>query len=500
MRIQWCLFCFLVLWGCKEVDKNLSKFLLPGGGETTHVISTYPQDHAIGVSASDEYWVLFSSEMDQQKTQDSLSILSSSGRIDGSFRWDGNRLIFKPRSPLNGTGEYTMTVGSKSETKFGADLGRDTVIRFYTTNDLTHPALVSSTPTNGATGVNPIAPITLQFSKPISFATVGSGISISPSFVYTSSQSPDLTQVILTPAAALAPGAYTVTIKTSLEDTSGNALLAGQTVFFVVGTSFIPPAILSVTSGAVTLQNGLLTTGVDRQNSVVIVFSAPMNRLTVENALTFSPFVASNKVWNLGSTQLTLQFTPGLDAQSLYTLSMATSAADTNGNFLTVSGSFPFYTDGPLSQRPRILDIRQMRSSAPSAACTDNAVTGPAFATGLVDFSPLDTIQLIDLNAGAAAFDCVLQTRITFNNNMVRSSLVSSTSFTPIINPSAASVTIHDIQLAGNVMTLLLKGSFPAHTPSQVPVFRLRIASGSGGALDTNGNSMQNDYELYLSY
>ncbi|MCE9599178.1 MAG: Ig-like domain-containing protein [Spirochaetia bacterium] len=483
--------------GCKEVDKNLGKFLLPGGGGSVSVIGTYPQDHAMGVSGSDEYWVYFSAEMDQQKTQDSFSILSDSGRIDGSFRWDANRMVFKPKSPLNGTGEYTMTVGSKSESKFGVDLGHDTVIRFYTTSDLTHPTLTSSNPANGATGVNPGSPIVLQFSKPISFATVGSGISISPSFVFTSSQSPDLTQVILTPAAVLAPGAYTVTIKTALEDTSGNALLSQQTVFFIVGTSFIPPALLSATSGATALQNGLLTTGVDRQNSIVLTFSAPMNRLSVENALTFSPFVASNKVWNVASTQLTLQFTPGLDPQTLYTLSLATSAADTNANFLTTSGSYPFYTDGPLSQRPQVLDIRQMRSSAPSAGCTDNAVTGPAFAAGLVDFSPLDTIHLIDLDPGAAAFNCVLQIRITFNNNMVRASLVSATSFTPMINPAAASVTIHDIQVAGNVMNLLLKGTFPAHTPSQVPVFRLRIAS---GAVDTNGNSMQNDYDLYLSY
>ncbi|MCB1318978.1 MAG: Ig-like domain-containing protein [Leptospiraceae bacterium] len=487
------LLCLLIgVGGCKEEDLEL--LLLPDGGRQPSVLATNPNNDTVGLNSSEEIWVLFSDTMDQEKTQDAFRLSSGTGNVDGSYSWEGNRMVFQPREPLSGAGEFTMVVGRQSESSYGVDLQDEVIVRFYANSDITRPRFVSSTPANGDTNVSTATSIVLNFSEPIDFSTVGDGISISPSFLYTVSQSSDKKSITFLPSSALTPGTYVVTLNSNLEDTSGNELQNETTITFIVGSDFIPPAILSVVSGAVTLQNGVYTTGVERNNPIVVTFSEPMNTVAAENAISISPFVASGKVWNGTNDVLTITYNPSLDPETDYTFGIDATAADTLGNGLGQNYSYPFHTNGVLSLRPQVLNVQYALSSAPAV---DNSVVAGYFATPLSDFSVLDVSQLWDADATPGSTDYVIQLRITFNNNMVRNNLITNTSFSKIYDPTTTSVSIHSIGLAGNVMTLNLSGTWAAHAASEVPVWRLRI---NQNAFDVNGNTMVSNYNLYLTY
>ncbi len=487
------------IFACSKKDA-LEGLLLPGGGTRPAVLASYPTDGLTGIDPNQGIWILFDREMDQQKTQSAFTLSSASGSVTGGYRWDGTRMVFLPRAALAGADQFTMTVAKSAEASSGVDLEQDYIARFFAQSDISHPALLGSTPAHGASGVAQNQVITLAFSKPIDFASIASGLTISPAIVSTTTQNAAKDQIIITPSAPLTNGTtYTIQLTTNLKDASGNSLQSPQTVSFVVGTAFTPPSILSAAAG-IALTNGIVTSNVDRMSPIVIQFSQPMNIVQTEAAITLSPSASWTKTWNGTNDQLTLSFAGGLSPQTNYTLSVANSAVDASGNVMSNGYSYPFVTDAAASVRPLITQVRQESSTSPGT-CAGAAGTG-AYTAGLVDFSPLDTAQLIDADPTPGTL-CLIQLRIDFNNVMVRNSLLTSTSFTRIFDSSAGSVQIYSIitpgPTSGNYMILQLYGN-PWPTAPGIPTYRLKISGGSSGAVDTNGNTMVSDYIIYFTF
>ncbi len=477
----------------------MNSLLLPGNNEAPKVLAAYPAAGAQGLDAGEGIWVLFSIPMDTEKTQTAFHLSSSNGNTQGSFRWDLNRMFFIPKVPLSSAGEYTMIAGRGSESIHGLDLQEDFIVRFFAGGDTGKPSLISSSPADGTTGVMSSAPITLTFSEPIDFATVLSGISVSPPFLHTMTLDSTQMQVTIVPTSPLVNGTnYTVTVKTSVKDLTGNALNAEKTISFTVGTDTLKPSLVSVTSGSVTFAEGVTTNSVERAVPLVVTFSEAMDPVSAENALTLSPSVTSVKTW---LTPSALQVTASLSAESNYTIAVDTTAADAAGNTIARSYSFPFYTDGVNSVRPMVVQAYQERSNA-AGACTDGvaAVPGPI---SLSPYSTLSTVHLIDVQTGAGA-TCVIQLRLDFNRNIDRTSLVLATSFVRVIDPSSGTVNVHDVSVAGNVASIQLSrgaGTWPFGSgPSSTPVYKLRITSGTSGVKDIFGNTMSADYELFLYF
>lgn len=93
------LLCLLIgVGGCKEEDLEL--LLLPDGGRQPSVLATNPNNDTVGLNSSEEIWVLFSDTMDQEKTQDAFRLSSGTGNVDGSYSWEGNRMVFQPRAAI----------------------------------------------------------------------------------------------------------------------------------------------------------------------------------------------------------------------------------------------------------------------------------------------------------------------------------------------------------------------------------------------------------------
>ncbi len=507
LRLSLALLIGSALFSCNNEDLESQLLGIPPGGLSPGVLLTYPAARAVGVDPGDEMWMLFSTEMDQQKTQEAFRLSSGSGTVSGRFRWEGTRMIFTPLTPLSGSGEFVMTAGRQSETVDGVDIGDDQTIRFFVGADQARPRFVASNPANGAAGVAAGTNIDITFSEAIDFSSLADGITISPSVLFTFTQSADRTVASLVPASPLTPGTYTVSVTSGVQDLNGNTLQNETSFAFVVGTDFIQPAVTSAVNGAVTLVNGVNTNGVDRSLPLVITFTEAMDQAATESAIGISPFVANTKTWNLASDTLTITFPTGLDSEINYTLSVDATARDVAGNALNQSYSYPFFTNAAASLRPMVTAAIQRQSSDVSA-CT-NGVGVLDVPTALTNLSVLSTTEVFDIDPGGGS-TCGLRIELTFQDSLCNpkqmpvSSVASNISWTPIIDPGANSQSIFLVEASpvaatGSTIVVYIGDAF-VKGAGDVPIYRLRITGGASGVVDNVGNTMAANYDLFLSF
>ncbi|MEU4626169.1 PQQ-dependent sugar dehydrogenase [Actinoplanes sp. NPDC023801] len=137
-----------------------------------------------------------------------------------------------------GTWPATFGTSSRWNAKFS--------IYATTGADTTAPAVTSTTPAAGATGVAPNAPISVRFSEGLAAGTVTAanlelrgpgGTLVNRTVTYDAAGQ----AATITPSAALAPSTqYTVTVRTGVTDAAGNALAAGHQFSFTTAGPSAP--------------------------------------------------------------------------------------------------------------------------------------------------------------------------------------------------------------------------------------------------------------------
>ena len=227
-----------------------------------------------------------------------------------------------------------------------------------------------------------------------------------------------------------------------------------------------------------------------------------MNRIQTESAISFSPPAANIKSWNAAGDTVTIAFSPFLNSQTTYTVTVNNTALSQTGNALNKNYSYPFVTDASSSIRPVINEVRQFNSTIPGTP-TDNALEAATFGAPLVDYSAISLSQEIDENPVVGASTFSIHLRIVFNNPVTLTSVLTNTFFTQVIDPTFGSFQIIGITLnggsSGTIMTLKLVGNpFPGN--QGIPVYKLRLAGGASGVTDTGGNTLATDYLLFVSF
>ncbi len=125
---------------------------------------------------------------------------------------------------LTADGQQTYIIRCKDNAGNEA-AANDITIRF--TVDATAPTVLSTTPTNNATGVSRTAQINITFSEAMDTATTEAAFSISPSVGGTKTWNSQQTQMFFAPSAAMtASTEHTVTVAATAKDKAGNALAA----------------------------------------------------------------------------------------------------------------------------------------------------------------------------------------------------------------------------------------------------------------------------------
>lgn len=197
-----------------------------------------PVDNGTEVLPNTFVIAVFDSAMDKPSAEAAFSLRRTADgtRINGSFGWYGNALIFKSSSSLAGNTQYTASVSTGARDLVGNPLPAARTWRFTTT---ARPIIEVVHPAAGATGV-PRGSVTLAlFNKAMdkpsaqaafSLRRTSDGTPVGGSFTWYGNA------LIFTPASPLAPGSqYTAQVSGTARDLAGNTLANPTTWRYTTG-------------------------------------------------------------------------------------------------------------------------------------------------------------------------------------------------------------------------------------------------------------------------
>lgn len=297
---------------------------------------------------------------------DNFRLTDGINSIPGTVSFDASNhiAVFTPTGNLVPNTRYTATVITGIKDLGGNPLTTDFAWCFVTgdTADSTAPSVTSSIPVNAATGVAINRKISATFSEemksstltPASFTLTGPGATpISGTVTYLGGTA------VFAPTQALAPNtAYTATITTGVMDLVGNASLANVTWGFTTGANAdaTAPAVMSTSPASA-------APGVAISSTIMVTFSEPMDpaTITTENFRVTGPgttpvvgTVAFDPINNTATFTRILHLTTPvdfhptpvsyLDANTTYTVTLATRAKDMAGNALANNLVWSFTT------------------------------------------------------------------------------------------------------------------------------------------------------------
>ncbi|MBI5749842.1 MAG: Ig-like domain-containing protein [Nitrospinae bacterium] len=232
----------------------------------------------------------------------------------------------------------------KAINSYGATTVSNSPFTFTTTSggggggggDTTPPTVSSVSPVSGATSVPTSSIITIIFSEAMTSSSITtSTIILSPNPGYSVNYSSGTATI--TPTTLSSSTTYTVTIKTGVKDSAGNAMTSDYSWSFTTagGGDTTPPTVSSVSpaSGA---------TGVTPSGIITIIFSEAMTSSSITTStITVIPVFAGFTVSYSGTTATV---TPTWSGTTTYTVTVTTGVKDAAGNAMTSPYSWSFTT------------------------------------------------------------------------------------------------------------------------------------------------------------
>lgn len=481
------------------------------------VMGSFPPNGALGVDANSTIFVSFSQDMNREATENSFSLSTNAGPVDGVFRWVGNTMEFVPSGVLDRAGFYNYRVDSnRAENSNGVNLLDDYSASFSFGTDTNRPSVVSIQPSPGASGVATTADIVIEFSEAVNPASVYAAISTVPemNLQYTAAVIDNGgSRFTLTPAQVLQNGVnYSVSLDTSVEDLDGNTLVQSYSTSFTVGNDFDNPTLLSVSTPSVAnfaATEYITINGLEKDEVITLVFDEPILMASLLDGISFDPNVEFDLVDVLADgTTFEIQPRSNLPLGETMEFRLTRDIQDLGGNSLDRARTYYPKINGPSSQ---FLQIRAIYRDL----------------TGSVFSQPLDPATLNQLPSGTTPHCEDYNTDNSFPSECDMGPLyfyvcwgaTVGTCQVPApfpaggisIVPSSIDLSVQYVSGAASSPSIDLE-PFTDATPAaftdyfvfstifySVPstnTYRIVVQGGPNGLRDTAGNYMEEDYEV----
>ena len=310
--------------------------------------------------------------------------------VAGTVSCTGAVATFTPGSSLALNTVYTATITTGAQSLAGTPLASNYVWTFRTVPATTPPTVISTVPTNGATGIPINQILTATFSEAMSPATISSttftlkataGASVTGTVTYV----PAGSVATFAPAASLASNtAYTATITTGVMDLNGTAMTVNYVWTFTTAT--IPVTTAPTVTSTIPAN---LATLVPLNQIVSATFSKAMNPATINGGtftLTGPGTTAVTGLVAYAAVGNTLVFTPtaNLAPSTLFTATITTGVTDLAGNALASNYVWTFTTGTTLVALPP-----QIVSTVPANAAINVPLNQAVSATFTKAMNPL---------------------------------------------------------------------------------------------------------------
>ncbi|BDA77825.1 hypothetical protein LPTSP3_g07550 [Leptospira kobayashii] len=500
-----------------------------------------------GLGNGAAFQVVFSKNMEQSLTAQAFSISPS---VSGVITWISPTIMrFVATQSLNPNAQYIVTIGGGATDSNGNRIESSYVKYFMSSSIGGYLALNSidlSTGTvancllgsgsitnilaavvnNACTGNPFVNPILLTFSQPINQSSLVNGFSISPS-VSGYFSFPTAYQALFNPDALLQYGKrYTITIPTSITNTSGRGMANTIYSSFVVGaldSNF--PSIVGVDfevngdgdgcgvvpNDFVNQPSGSVLSQVCAGTPIVVHFSEPMDTNSAMNAVSFSPFANVNYSFTGNDMTITplTTFASGED----FSFTISTGARDLAGNALQSSFTLGFKTE---NTSPRVVAIG-VASQTNCSSYTGNLYAGnPAggnssmtqcyWSDGLQMLSPA-AYSLTTTTAPACPSNSLTDDiRIVFNQAMDPVATINAISMSYISNSGGSgikknswqwsdsfhvvTIQVTDVSLCGNDLQAITNVTLPNY-----PFYLVQVDQ---TAKNASGTSLSSAFNFIL--
>ena len=271
--------------------------------------------------------IRFDQPMDQDSVQSAFQIEAADGEqaVQGSFEWPRpDTLIFTPQARLDRNQLYNVRLDTIARGRNGQNLPHPLDIFFETAGYLEVAQVI---PTDDAESVETDASITVLFNRPV-VPLVGTGqqedlpqpLAIEPA-VEGSGEWVSTSIYRFTPDEPLAGATdYSVAIAAGLEDVMGGVLASDYSWSFTTQRPSV--ATIAPESGA---------RAVDPTRPLTVTFNMPMDRASVESAISLDPAHPFTFVWSDDGRVVTLEPDGMLDLGTTYTLDVGDSATAATG-------------------------------------------------------------------------------------------------------------------------------------------------------------------------
>jgi hypothetical protein len=318
----------------------------------------------------------FSHGPDQASVERYLTVTEDGSRMNGAFVWEGRRMYFRPKAPLEENRDYVITLAPDAMDEKGLSMDRQFEGKFTTRPAVSRSRLLALSPADGDVLREERGELRLVFSEPVLLKSLREYVSLSPGMegAWSAGEEPGL--FCFTPAEPWKPGQrYEVRVSASLAGETGLSLGRETVSVFFAGEDTVRPFL----QGAWRLEDGgtaepleedrippagvtsgvLENSGWGKNSRVKLVFSEPVDTASVKSCL-----IAET------APSLVLETSPGFREAvvfrfverplwgSRFSFQIKAGVRDAAGNESEDPRRFLIHVDGPESRPPALVGIR----------------------------------------------------------------------------------------------------------------------------------------------
>lgn len=337
--------------------------------EPLQITGFTPREEVVAMDSLDRVSITFSANVSRKLVENAFSLEENGIKMQGKFEWaGGKKFFFVPYKSFREASQYLMTVSTAAEDDQGNSLDKDFTWKFSGSPDTQRPDIVTITPAD-KTIVDTVRPVlNFTFSEPMNRTSIIEGISFQPSADGFFIESPDNTSFHFRLEKNLAwQTRYTITIRESVKDLSGNTLGTTKTYTFFTGTDSEKlqlsaihtsnPSLMVLVPDDPDTPEEEITQYVEKDSDIVIAFSKPVEKETANGTIVLAPAHTSSFSWNEIGDQLTISFSKPFAYNTVYTLSINEGLTDIQGNGLAAKAVYKFRANGVSSRPPAIISV-----------------------------------------------------------------------------------------------------------------------------------------------
>ena len=361
-------FVFVIIFSFNSCDiLRLSQFEVlswsPGEGYFSE-----PEKIAVSIE--------FSRDPDRDSVERRFSLTADNGRVKGEFIWDGRKMTFSPLTPFEKNTDYNLKLSADAYDTKGLSMDLPFEKNFTTRAGTERPTLISHYPAMYAEVNDPKTEVRLEFSTPVTLNTLYDNVSFSPSMTGIWRIEKNDKLAIFTPADTWTLNKrYEIRFSTSLTDNKGMNVGNSFLSVFTVVSDYDAPELLYARritkSGDFiplypdtgiyvnALEQLIESQGWEKDDRLLLVFSNPVDSLTVKNCLSVEG--ASSLVMETSNgykTEFVFYFETAPVYKSRFTFKLKAGVKDISGNESVKEYTYRIFANGKFSKPPTLAGIR----------------------------------------------------------------------------------------------------------------------------------------------